>query len=167
MKILGIDPGSRITGFGVVSSGAGGKLVRVTDGEIRTKAGTPLSERLKVIYNGLTAIIAEYSPEAISVESVFYGKNVKSAMVQSHARGVALLSAAEAAIEVFEYSPAIIKQAVVGNGQATKDQVQHMVKLLLGSGEFSSHDAADALAAAICHINHQGPLNIASDRVSG
>ena len=83
------------------------------------------------IYQGLKAVIEEFQPDEVSIESVFYGKNVKSAMVMSHARGVALLSAAEHSIEVFEYSPSMVKQAVVGNGQATKDQVQHMVKLLL------------------------------------
>lgn len=167
MKILGIDPGSRVTGYGVVLKGAGGKLIRISDGEIKTGAKTELPERLKLIYNGLKSVIEEHRPDAVSVESVFHGKNVKSAMVQSHARGVALLSAAEASIEIFEYSPAVIKQAVVGNGQATKEQVQHMVKLLLSSGDFSSHDSADALAAAICHINHQGPLTAASSKVSG
>ena len=167
MKILGIDPGSRVTGYGVVSSGPGGKLLRIADGEIKTKAGETLPERLKTIYNGLKRVMEEHSPDAVSIESVFFGKNVKSAMVMSHARGVALLSAAQFSVELFEYSPAVIKQAVVGNGQATKEQVQHMVKILLGSGEFSSPDAADALAAAICHINHQGPLKIISDRASG
>jgi crossover junction endodeoxyribonuclease RuvC len=163
LKILGIDPGSRVTGYGVVESGAGGKLLRVADGEIKTKAGDALCERLKSVYEGLKSVIEAHSPDAVSVESLFHGKNVKSAMVMSHARGVALLSAAEASIELFEYSPSVIKQAVVGNGQATKDQVQHMVGLLLKTKGFSSTDASDALAAAICHINHQGPLS----RVSG
>ncbi len=159
MKILGIDPGSRVTGYGVVSSGKGGTLEKITEGEIKVDKKAELPARLNEIYIGLKGVIDEFSPDAVSIETVFYGKNVKSAMVMSHARGVALLSAAEREIEVFEYSPSVVKQAVVGNGQATKGQVQHMVKLLLGSAELSNPDAADALAIAICHINHQGPLS--------
>lgn len=158
MKILGIDPGSRVTGYGVVSSGKGSTLEKIAEGEIKVDAKAGLPERLKTIYTALKVVMDEFTPDAVSIETVFYGKNVKSAMVMSHARGVALLSAAESEVEVFEYSPSVVKQAVVGNGQATKGQVQHMVKLLLGSDKLSNPDAADALAIAICHINHQGPL---------
>lgn len=164
MKILGIDPGSRVTGYGVVSSGKGGTLVKIAEGEIKVSSGSELSVRLKEIYTALKGVIEEYQPDAVSIESVFYGKNVKSAIVMSHARGVALLSAAQFSLSVFEYSPAKVKQAVVGNGQATKDQVQHMVKLLLKLDKISSPDSADALAIAICHINHQGPLARAAAR---
>jgi crossover junction endodeoxyribonuclease RuvC len=159
MKILGIDPGSRVTGYGVVSSTKGSSYVKVAEGEIKVSAKSELPVRLKEIYTGLKAVIEEFKPDAVSIESVFYGKNVKSAIVMSHARGVALLSAAECAIDVYEYSPTLVKQAVVGNGHATKEQVQHMVKLLLKSKEIIGPDSADALAIAICHINHQGPLS--------
>lgn len=162
MLVLGIDPGSRVTGYGLVSSGKGGALEKIAEGDIKVKGSMELSLRLRDIYVALKAVIEEYRPDEVSIESVFYGKNVKSAMVMSHARGVALLSAAEFSIAVYEYSPAKVKQAVVGNGQATKDQVQHMVKLLLGLKTLTSPDSADALAIAICHINHQGPLNRAA-----
>lgn len=157
--VLGIDPGSRVTGYAVVSPGKSGKYIKHCEGEIKVDAKGEFPVRLKEIYTGLKAVIEEHHPEVVSVESVFYGKNVKSAMVMSHARGVVLLCAAEYSLSVFEYSPSVVKQAVVGNGQATKEQVQHMVKLLLGISELSGPDAADALAIAICHINHQGPLS--------
>jgi crossover junction endodeoxyribonuclease RuvC len=159
VKILGIDPGSRVTGYGVVSSAKGSSYVKVAEGEIKVNTRSELPVRLKEIYTGLKAVIEEHRPDAVSIESVFYGKNVKSAIVMSHARGVALLSAAEHSISVYEYSPTLVKQSVVGNGHATKEQVQHMVKLLLKSKEIIGPDSADALAIAICHINHQGPLS--------
>ena len=109
MKILGIDPGSRVTGYGVVSSASAGgsSYVKVAEGEIEVSAKSELPMRLKEIYTGLKAVIEEYRPDAVSIESVFYGKNVKSAIVMSHARGVALLSAAEQQIDVYEYSPTV------------------------------------------------------------
>jgi crossover junction endodeoxyribonuclease RuvC len=162
VRILGIDPGSRVTGYAVVDSGKGGSLEKIVEGEIKVDSKGELPLRLKEIYDGLKAVIEEFKPDEVSIESVFYGKNVKSAMVMSHARGVALLSAAQYALKVSEYSPAKVKQAVVGNGQATKEQVQHMVKLLLGLDKLKSSDSADALAIAICHINHQGPLAMAA-----
>jgi crossover junction endodeoxyribonuclease RuvC len=164
MIILGIDPGSRVTGYGIVSSGKGSTLLKIAEGEIKVDTKGEFHERLREIYQGLMAVIEEYKPDELSIETVFYGKNVKSAMVMSHARGVALLSAAQNSIPVYEYSPSMVKQAVVGNGQATKDQVQHMVKLLLGTKDVVGPDSADALAIAICHINHQGPISRAATR---
>ncbi len=159
MKVLGIDPGTLITGYGIVESADGGRLVRVCEGEIVTAQGSPLSERLLVISKRLAEIVDKYRPDTVSVESLFYAKNVKSAILLGHARGVAFLSAAAFGIPVAEYSPAKIKQAVVGYGGATKGQVQKMVKFLLKTGEDPKPDAADALAAAICHIHHSGGVS--------
>ncbi len=160
MRVLGIDPGSRITGYGIVESVKGGSgLKYVCDGDIKTAASKELSGRLLIISTALRDVIEEYRPGAVSVESVFYSKNVKSTIVMSHVRGVALLAAAAYGIKVFEYSPTSVKLAVVGYGSAAKVQVQHMVKALLNVPEAPSPDAADALAAAICHINSSGPLS--------
>lgn len=170
MKVLGIDPGTRITGYGIVESagGAGGSggtgLVRVCEGEIAPEPGLPLSERLHVISTTLTGIVEQHRPDTVSVESLFYAKNVKSAIMLGHARGVALLCAAAFGVPVVEYSPSTIKQAVVGYGGATKQQVQKMVKVLLNTEEDSGPDAADALAAAICHIHHAGRGGLAFNR---
>lgn len=165
MKVLGIDPGTRITGYGIVESaggtggsggGGGTGLIRVCEGEIAPDPGLPLSERLHVISKTLMGVVEEHRPDTVSVESLFYAKNVKSAIMLGHARGVAFLSAAAFGVPVVEYSPSTIKQSVVGYGSATKQQVQKMVKVLLNTGEDSGPDAADALAAAICHIHHAG-----------
>ncbi len=159
MKVLGIDPGSRVTGYGIVESVRGGSgLKHVCDGEIKTAASKELSGRLLIISGALRDVIEEFRPDAVSVESVFYAKNVKSAIVLSHVRGVALLAASSYGIKVFEYSPASVKLAVVGYGSAAKVQVQHMVKALLNIPKAPPPDAADALAVAICHINSSGPL---------
>ena len=161
MRVLGIDPGSRITGYGVVESvkGGGSGLKHLCDGDIKTAASKELPGKLLIISSALRDIIEEYRPDAVSVESVFYSKNVKSAIVMSHVRGVALLAAAAYGVKVFEYSPTAVKLAVVGYGSAAKVQVQHMVKVLLNIPKAPPPDAADALAAAICHINSSGPLS--------
>lgn len=160
MKVLGIDPGSRVTGYGIVESVRGGSgLKHVCDGEIKTAASKELSGRLRIISGALRDVIEEFRPDAVSVESVFYSKNVKSAIVLSHVRGVALLAAASYGLKVFEYSPASVKLAVVGYGSAAKVQVQHMVKALLNIPKAPPPDAADALAVAICHINSSGPAH--------
>jgi crossover junction endodeoxyribonuclease RuvC len=156
VKVLGIDPGTRTTGYGIVSKAGGVRLVHICDGEITPDPGAPLSERLLVISKTLTRIVEEYRPDNVSIESIFYAKNVKSAIMLGHARGVAFLSAAAFDVPVFEYSPAKIKQALVGYGGATKEQVQKMVRVLLKTGEDPGPDAADALASAICHIHHSG-----------
>ncbi|MEE8574430.1 MAG: crossover junction endodeoxyribonuclease RuvC [Thermodesulfobacteriota bacterium] len=158
MKVLGIDPGTRVVGYGVVVKGAGGKLTYTGAGEIKVAATKPLAERLLVISDALDRVFAEFEPDVVAVESVFYSKNVKTAIVMSHMRGVALLKAAAAGLVVHEYSPTVVKQAVVGTGAATKEQVQQMVKLLLKQKEVAGADASDALAVAICHINHSGAI---------
>ncbi len=155
MRVLGIDPGSIHTGYGVVGRGQGGALVHICGGAISPAAGLTIAERLLKVSEGLSGIISEFKPDAVSIESVFFAKNVKSAITLGQARGAALLSAARFALPVFEYAPTAIKLAVTGYGQADKAQVQKMVKLLLKSTEdFKKADASDALAIAICHIHH-------------
>ena len=154
MKVLGIDPGSRITGYGVVLKGRGGTLTEVCHGIIRLTPGATLAKKLLEISEGLSAVIEEHKPDAVAIEDMFFAKNVRSAIMLGHARGVSMLSAASFGLDVFEYAPMKIKQAVTGYGNAPKDQVQRMVKALLKSSGEASPDAADALATAICHINH-------------
>ena len=153
MRVFGIDPGSVRTGYGCVESD-GTRHRLVLCGALAAPAGAVLSDRLHVIHDGLTRLLREAQPDCVVVESVFHAKNVRSALVLGHARGVALLAIVEAGLPLIEYSPAEIKRATVGYGRAEKAQVQHMVKLLLGlAAPPSPHDAADALAVAICHAN--------------
>lgn len=156
MIVLGIDPGSVVTGYGVVEK-KGAALVHIAHGILSPGQDVPLHERLLFISSGLEKIMEEYRPEALSIESLFYAKNVNSTMVLSHARGVALLAAAKNALEVFEYAPMTVKQAVTGYGKATKEQVQKMVTMLLKISPVMKSDAADALAIAVCHIHSAGP----------
>jgi crossover junction endodeoxyribonuclease RuvC len=151
MRIVGIDCGTEKTGYGIVESD--GRCHRlVSAGVIRTRPLDPLGERLQVIAAELRGVFCKFEPESFAVEEVFHAINAKSALKLAHVRGVALLIAAEAGLEVFEYSPLEIKISVVGYGRAEKHQVQMMVHSLLGIGPtFTSHDATDALAVAICH----------------
>lgn len=151
--MLGIDPGSHITGYGMVDSEKG-RLFHVCDGSIVTAPKNPLTLRLNSIFDSIQKVIDEFKPGAVVVEEIFYAKNARSAIMLGHARGVAMLCAARHGLPVFEYSPMKIKQAVVGYGNATKEQVQKMVKALLNMDSIPKPDAADALAAAICHIHH-------------
>lgn len=165
MKVLGIDPGSLNTGYGIVGKGQGGALVHVCNGAISPGAGLPIAERLLKVSEGLSEVIEEHRPDAVSIESVFSAINVKSAITLGQARGAALLSAARFGLPVFEYAPSSVKLAVTGFGQATKEQVQKMVKLLLKSQEiFKKADASDALAIAICHI-HSCRENVTAKRL--
>jgi crossover junction endodeoxyribonuclease RuvC len=153
VKIFGIDPGSERTGFGCVES-SGSRHRLIACGALTVPARATFPERLSVIHAGLAVLLARHRPDCVAVESIFYARNVRSALKLGHARGVALLAAAEAGITVVEYAPAEIKRAVVGYGRADKPQVQQMVKLLLGLDTVPSpHDAADALAVAICHLH--------------
>ncbi|MGH7795719.1 MAG: crossover junction endodeoxyribonuclease RuvC [Candidatus Binatia bacterium] len=152
--ILGIDPGSLVTGWGLVDY-EGHQLCHQSHGIIGTSASVSLAERLSQIYRGLHEIIEHYHPTAVSIEKVFFSRNVQSALKLGQARGVALLAAAEHQIGVAEYSAAEIKVAVVGYGRATKEQVQKMVSVLLCVRGAMRADAADALAAAICHIHRR------------
>jgi len=142
-------------GYGLVE-GAGSRLKHIDNGGIFTKTDDHLSVRLKQIYDSLGEIIEKYRPDVLSIEDIFYAKNVKSALKLGHARGVAMLAGANAGLEIFEYNATAIKSAVVGFGRAEKGQVQQMVKMLLNLPEPPQEDAADALAAAICHINTAG-----------
>jgi crossover junction endodeoxyribonuclease RuvC len=163
VKIFGIDPGSHRTGYGcVLSDGSRHRLIAC--GTIAAPASAPLPDRLRAIHGGLRALIAEHRPDCVAVEDVFHARNVRSALLLGHARGVALLAACEAGVPVVAYSPAEIKHAVVGYGRAEKRQVQGMVRLLLGLDAVPSpHDVADALAVAICHLHSRVPAVDAAD----
>lgn len=155
MRVLGIDPGSLVTGFGVVEEHAN-RLQALAWGAIRTTARQPLHERLKRIYDGLSEAVRTWQPEAVSVERVFFAENARTALTLGHARGVALLTVAHAALPLMEYTAVEIKQAVAGYGHAAKPQMQRMVQTLLRMDELPQPaDAADALAAAICHLHTQ------------
>lgn len=156
MRVLGIDPGSVVTGFGVVEEQAN-RLQAQTWGALRTTARQPLGERLRRIYDGLAETLLTWKPDAVSVERVFMAENPKTALTLGHARGVALLAVAHAAVPLVEYSALEIKVAVVGYGRAAKSQVQQMVRTVLQLPENPQPvDAADALAAAICHLHTRG-----------
>ena len=153
MRTFGIDPGTERTGYGCVET-AGSRHRVVLCGAITTPAGASFPEKLLVIHQRLAALIAECRPDCVAIENLFYAVNARTALKLGHARGVAMLAAVEAGLPVVEYTPAEIKRAVVGYGRAEKQQVQHMVKLILGlAAPPSPHDAADALAVAICHVH--------------
>ncbi len=151
MKIFGIDPGSDRTGYGCVEV-HGSRHRIIVSGAIQTRPLASFPEKLLTIHVGLTALLAECRPDCVAIENVFYASNARSALKLGHARGVAMLAAVEAGLPISEYTPAEVKRAVVGYGRAEKPQVQLMVKLLLGLETLPvPHDAADALAVAICH----------------
>ena len=153
MRVLGIDPGSRFTGFGVVNVLRSGKLSYIASGCVRV-TGESLSNRLKVIYEGVAEIIDTYQPGVLAVEKVFMARNADSALKLGQARGVAICAGAMRHLDVMEYTALQIKRAVVGKGHAHKTQVQHMVRALLDLSGTPQADAADALACAICHAHH-------------
>jgi crossover junction endodeoxyribonuclease RuvC len=149
MRIIGIDPGTGILGFGVIDV-HGGKTTLVTAGVITTPAHTPLADRLEEIYLELTNIIAETNPKIMAIEQLFFAKNVTTAMSVAHARGVAMLTGKQAKLRIEEYTPLQIKQSLTGYGKADKKQVQEMVRIQLGLKDVPKpDDCADALAAAI------------------
>lgn len=152
MKILGIDPGSLNTGYGVINF-SNHNFELITAGRITNNSSHCLTERFNRIYSKITEIIAETQPEVMAIENVIYCNNTKIAIKLGEARGVAILAASQSNIPIAEYSPKRIKQAVVGNGNASKQQVQGMITHILGISSTLSPDAADALAAAICYIN--------------
>ena len=152
MRIIGIDPGTGILGFGIIEVNARGNPKMITAGVITTPAHTPLEDRLLEIFDGLTEIIAETNPEVMSIEKLFFAQNVTTAISVSHARGVAMLTGKQAGLEIAEYTPLQIKQTLTGYGRASKKQMQEMVKLQLGLNSMPKpDDAADGLAAAITH----------------
>jgi crossover junction endodeoxyribonuclease RuvC len=160
VKIFGIDPGSERTGYGCVETD--GRVPRlVLCGAISVPPAAPFPQRLAHIHGKLTMLLAGCSPDCVAIETLFHAANVRSALKLGHARGVAVLAAVEAGCPIVEYTPAEVKRAVVGYGRAEKHQVQEMIRLLLGlSTPPSPHDAADALAVAICHLHSVPPAGI-------
>lgn len=155
MIILGIDPGSRKTGYGIISK-QGNRLIHVDNGAIFTQSAKDFPERLEKIFTGLSEIIAQYRPEVVAVEDVFLAKNAQSALKLGQARGAAIVAAVHVGLPVHEYTAMQVKQAVVGTGRAEKTQVQQMIKALLNLPEVAQEDASDALAVAICHAHSAG-----------
>lgn len=155
MRILGIDPGSRFTGYGVVEQ-QGSRLQQLAYGTIHAVDGEDLPARLQIIFQRLREVIAATAPAAVAVEEIFVAANARSALKLGHARGVALLAGTEAGLPVFEYTAMQVKSAVVGYGRADKNQVQRMVQMLLSLPKPPASDAADALAVAICHAHSHG-----------
>src|SRR4026207_1526806 len=156
MRVLGVDPGSQTMGWGIVE-GDGRRYSLVAYGSVRAPSSQRFSARLLKMCNGLEEVIAEHRPDACALEDSFLATNVKVSRKLGQGRGVVLLAAERAALEIHEYSPRLIKQTVVGYGNAEKHQVQEMVRLLLRMKEVPQpHDAADALAIAICHFHHAG-----------
>ncbi len=152
MRILGIDPGSKATGYGFIEQ-QGNRLIHLDNGAIFTQSKDTLPVRLQIIYQKLCDLIDKYNPEAVAVEQVFMARNPASALKLGHARGIALLAGINAGLPVAEYSALQVKGAVVGYGRAGKNQVQHMTKTLLNLPEIAQEDASDALAVAICHAH--------------
>ncbi|MCS7221053.1 MAG: crossover junction endodeoxyribonuclease RuvC [Anaerolineae bacterium] len=152
MVVLGVDPGTAITGYGVVRAD-GDRLSLMAYGAITTSPSQSLPERLLAIHHLLLTLIESYQPQAMAVEEVFFGRNVRTAIAVGHARGVVLLAAAQTGLPVFTYTPTAVKQAIVGYGRADKHQVQEMIRMLLALSEVPQpDDVADAVAIAICHI---------------
>jgi crossover junction endodeoxyribonuclease RuvC len=156
MRVAGIDPGSYATGYGIVDR-SGNRFVASRSGVVRGRAGTSLVDRLGAIHDGVLELLRREMPDAVAVETPFYAKSVKSTLILGHVRGVVLLAVREVGAELFEYAPRQVKSAVVGNGAASKEQIQFMVKRLLALAEEPPPDAADALAVAICH-HHRSTL---------
>lgn len=158
MRVFGIDPGSVRTGYGCIDTD-GRRHHLVACGAITCPPRASLADRLEEIHTRLRGLISSSRPDCIAIENLFHARNVKSALVLGHARGVSVLAAVQAGVPIVEYTPAAIKSAIVGYGRADKRQMQQMVKLLLGlDAPPSPHDAADALAVAICHVQASGPL---------
>lgn len=167
MRILGIDPGSRATGYGLIEQ-QGHHLSHLDNGVIITHSSSPLAVRLEQIYSRLETLIAQFNPDAVAVEQVFVARNPASALKLGHARGVALLAGVKAGLPVAEYSALQVKSAVVGYGRAAKNQVQQMTRTLLNLPEIAQEDAADALAVAICHAHsHQLTARVANPQLRG
>jgi crossover junction endodeoxyribonuclease RuvC len=153
VRVLGIDPGTAVLGYGVVESGTGQHPRLVECGTLTTGARDPLPARLRIIHDGITALLTRHVPDTLAVESAFYGRNVRTAVVLSHARGVILLAAEIAGVAVAEYSPALIKKTIVGRGAALKPQVGYMVAQLLRlKAPPSPEDASDGVAVALTHL---------------
>lgn len=152
MLVLGIDPGSRTTGYGLVEKNRN-RIRYIHAGTITSPGTSPFYERIHKVFQSIMGIMQQYEPQEMAIEDLFFAKNVKSSLKLGHARGAALIAAVECGVRVFEYSPLEIKKSVVGYGRATKDQVRSMVQVLLKLKTPFGPDTSDALAAAICHLN--------------
>jgi len=152
LRIIGIDPGSLVTGYGIVEP-IDGRPCHVASGRVVAPAGVTFNGRLRTIYSQLTEVIARHTPEVMAVEDLFFARNVKTALKLGHVRGVAMLAGLNAGLPIAEYSPLTVKQALVGYGRAQKEQVQEMVRLLLHLEFLPEPDTADALAVAVCHLH--------------
>jgi crossover junction endodeoxyribonuclease RuvC len=170
MVVLGIDPGTKRTGFAVVEA-TGGRVLVLGSGTLSTPARSPFHQKLKAVYEGLVEIVTRYRPDEVAIEDVFVKSNARVALRMGHVRGVALLVAAKHEVPVGEYSPGQIKQAIVGTGSASKEQVKFMVSALLRLAETPAEDEADALAVALCHVHKRklsedSPIDILYKRYS-
>jgi len=152
VKVLGVDPGGFVTGWGLVER-RGARVTLIDSGVIRPRRSTTFSERLRFLHEGLAAVLARTRPDAFAIEAVFHAHHARSALQLGHARGVLVLAAAQAGLAIAEYPPATVKKAVTGNGAAAKDQVRQMVGTLLGTKIDGAMDRSDALAVAICHAH--------------
>ncbi len=155
MRVIGIDPGSTVTGYGILERD-GASIRHIDSGIVAPKNGLSLPERLSHIFEKLSSLMEQHKPEALAIENLFVAKNARSSLILGHARGVAILAACRAGLTVSEYAPSEVKQAVAGTGRADKNQVQIMVKAILRLAEVACEDASDALAVAICHCNSAG-----------
>lgn len=158
VRVLGIDPGSHHTGYGVVER-EGNRLKLLACGTLSPERSLPLAKRLAVIHEGLRQVVERFTPDAASVEEIYYAVNARSALVLGQARGAAVVAVAAASIELFEYAPSEIKRAVSGSGRAGKEQVSRMVGMLLGREIPGDEHGCDAIAAAICHLNRSRSLD--------
>jgi crossover junction endodeoxyribonuclease RuvC len=170
VRVFGIDPGSERTGYGCLETDGSRHRV-VVSGAIGTRTFASFPQKLQTIHLGLVELLAKCRPDCVAIESVFHAVNVRSALKLGHARGVAMLAAADAGLPVIEYAPAEIKRAIAGYGRAEKHQIQQMVKLILGLAAVPApHDAADALAVAICHVHSTGrgrmPVGMSSSKAA-
>ena len=160
VRIIGIDPGLRNTGWGVIEAD-GTRLSYVADGSVHSDADAPLATRLLQIHQLLAEILQRYAPDEAAIEETFVNKDARATLKLGQARGAAMLAPALAGISVAEYAPNVVKKSVVGAGHAQKDQVKHMVKVLLPRAELNTSDSTDALAIAICHAHHRGTQTLA------
>ncbi len=155
IRILGIDPGLRNTGWGIIEA-QGSRLSFVACGRVRSDAANSMGERLRQLHEGLTQVIADHAPQEVAVEETFVNRDPQSALKLGQARGVALTAPALAGLQIAEYAANLVKKTIVGNGHADKNQIAMMVRVLLPTSAATSADAADALAVAICHAQHRG-----------
>ena len=160
VRIIGIDPGLRNTGWGVIEA-EGSRLSYIADGTVHSDADAPLATRLLQIHAQLAEVLKNFTPDEAAIEETFVNKDARATLKLGQARGAAMLAPAMAGISVAEYAPNVVKKSVVGAGHAEKDQVKHMVKILLPRAEMNTADSTDALAIAICHAHHRGIQTLA------